>query len=88
MVSPPCVCACALSCGAPRRDQREGVTVTVTCGCVSHAPPRSTHLSAAVVALVTLETLLVFVGLLVLDESIALVKDGVTVAAFLSHLDK
>lgn len=58
--------------------------------CVSHTSdlPHSTHLSAAIVALVTLEALLVFVGLLVLNESIALMKDGVTVAAFLSHLDK
>lgn len=53
-----------------------------------HPTFRSTHLSAAVVALVTLETLLVLVGLLVLNESVALVKDGVAVAAFLPHLDK
>lgn len=53
-----------------------------------HPTFHPTHLSAAIVALVTLETLLVFVGLLVLNESVALVKDGVTVAAFLSHLDK
>lgn len=53
----------------------------------SHIPP-ATHLSAAVVTLITLETLLVFVGLLVLNESIPLVKDSIAVAAFLSHLDE
>lgn len=53
----------------------------------SHTP-LSTNLSAAIVALITLETLLVFVGLLVLNESIALMKDCITVAAFLSHLNE
>lgn len=46
------------------------------------------HLSAAVVTLVTLETLLIFVGLLVLNESIPLMKDSITVATFLSHFNK
>lgn len=50
--------------------------------------PLLTNLSAAIVTLITLETLLVFVGLLVLNESVPLMKDSVTVAAFLSHLDK
>lgn len=56
-------------------------------GYTSHIP-LSTNLSAAIVTLITLETLLIFVGLLVLNESIPLVKDSVTVAAFLSHLNK
>lgn len=88
MVSPLCVCACALSCGAPRHDQSEGFITVTAAAFYIHPTFHPTHLSAAIVALVTLETLLVFVGLLVLNESVALVKDGVTVAAFLSHLDK
>lgn len=47
-----------------------------------------THLSAAVVTLVTLETLLILVGLLVLDESVTLMKHGITVTAFLPGLNK
>lgn len=84
----PCVCALVHDHVALLDRTREGFTVN--CDYVLHTSyaPHSTHLSAAIVALVTLETLLVFVGLLVLNESIALVKDGVTVAAFLSHLDE
>lgn len=47
-----------------------------------------THLSAAVVTLIALETLLVLVGLLVLDERVSLVEHGITVAALLSRLDE
>lgn len=47
-----------------------------------------TFLSAAVVALLTLETLLILVSLLVLDESIALMKHSITVTAFLPRLNK
>lgn len=50
--------------------------------------PDGTYLSAAVVALVTLETFLILVGLLVLDESISLMKHGVAVTTLLSLLDK
>lgn len=46
------------------------------------------HLSAAVVTLVALETFLVLVSLLVLDQSVALVKHSVAVAAFLPRLNK
>lgn len=49
---------------------------------------RDTHLSAAVVTLVTLETLLILVGLLVLDESVTLMKHSITVTAFLPSLNK
>lgn len=47
-----------------------------------------THLSAAVVALFTLETFLILVSLLVLDESVSLMKHGITVTTFLSRLNK
>lgn len=47
-----------------------------------------TYLSAAVVALVAFETLLVLVGLLVLDERVSLMEHGVAVAALLSRLDE
>lgn len=47
-----------------------------------------THLSAAVVTLLTLEAFLVLVSLLVLDESVTLVKHSVAVTAFLSLLKK
>ncbi len=50
--------------------------------------PLDTHLSAAVVTLFTLETLLILVGLLVLDESVSLMKHSITVTTFLSLLDK
>lgn len=45
-------------------------------------------LPAAVVTHVTLETLLILVGLLVLDEGVALVEHGVTVATLLARLDE
>ena len=45
-------------------------------------------LPTAVVAHVALEALLVLVGLLVLDEGIALVEHGVAVATLLARLDK
>lgn len=48
----------------------------------------ATHLSAAIVTLIALETLLVFVGLLVLNESVPLMKDSIAVATFLSHLNE
>lgn len=48
----------------------------------------NTNLSAAVVTLVTFETLLILVSLLVLNESIALMKHSIAVTTFLSRLDK
>lgn len=45
-------------------------------------------LPAAVVTHVTLEALLVLVRLLVLDEGVALVEHGVTVAALLARFDE
>ena len=45
-------------------------------------------LPTAVVAHVTLEALLVLVGLLVLDEGVALVEEGIAVATLLARLDK
>lgn len=50
--------------------------------------PHDTYLSAAIVTLLTLETLLILVGLLVLDESISLMKHGITVTTFLSFFKK
>lgn len=47
-----------------------------------------THLSAAVVTLITLETLLILVSLLVLDESISLMEHSITITAFLPRLNK
>lgn len=47
-----------------------------------------TNLSAAVVTHVTFEPLLILVGLLVLDQSVALVENGIAVAALLSSLNK
>lgn len=47
-----------------------------------------TNLAAAVVTQVTLEPLLVLVGFLVLDESVALVEDSVAVSTLLSRLDE
>lgn len=47
-----------------------------------------THLSAAVVTLIALKTLLVLVGLLVLDERVPLVEHCIAVAALLSRLDE
>lgn len=92
MASPLCVCACALSCAAPGHDQKKKNDLLINTVWIwwihtSHIP-LLTNLSAAIVTLITLETLLVFVGLLVLNESIALMKDSITVAAFLSHLNK
>lgn len=45
-------------------------------------------MSAAVVTLVTLEAFLILVGLLVLDESIALVEHSITVTAFPALLNE
>lgn len=45
-------------------------------------------LSAAIVTLVTLETLLILVSLLVLNESIALMKHSIAVTTFLPRLNK
>lgn len=45
-------------------------------------------LSTAVVTLITLETFLILVGLLVLDECVPLMKHSVTVTTFLSCLNK
>lgn len=45
------------------------------------------HLSAGIITLVTLEALLVLVGLLMLDEGIPLVEHGVTVATLLALLN-
>lgn len=47
-----------------------------------------THLSAAVVTLITLEPLLILVSLLMLDEGVPLVEHGIAVAAFLSCLNE
>lgn len=47
-----------------------------------------THLSAAVVTLITLETLLILVSLLVLDESVSLMEHSIAVTAFLPRLNK
>lgn len=47
-----------------------------------------TDLAAAVVTHVTFEPLLVLVGLLMLDQGVALVEHGVAVTALLSCLDK
>lgn len=88
MASPRCVCACALSCGAPRHNQIKGFIAKYECVLYTSQIPLLTNLSAAIVTLITLETLLVFVGLLVLNESIPLMKDSITVATFLSHLNK
>lgn len=82
------MCACALSCGAPRRDQIKGFIAKYEYVLYTSHIPLSTNLSAAIVTLIALETLLVFVGLLVLNESVPLMKDSITVTAFLSHLNK
>lgn len=50
--------------------------------------PSKTNLSAAVVTLFTLETLLIPVSLLMLNESITLMENSITVAAFLSRLNE
>lgn len=50
--------------------------------------PLDTHLSAAVVTLFTFETFLILVGLLVLDESVSLMKHSITVTTFLSLFKK
>ena len=59
--------------------------LSCVCAAVHHHVPL---LSTAVVTHVTLEALLVLVGLLVLDEGVALVEEGVTVATLLARLDK
>lgn len=45
------------------------------------------HLSAGIITLVTLEALLVLVGLLMLDEGIPLMEHSVTVATLLALLN-
>lgn len=49
---------------------------------------QGTHLAAAVVAHVTFEPLLVLMGLLVLDQGVALMENGVAVTTLLSGLDE
>lgn len=51
-------------------------------------PTPHTNLSAAVVTLVALETFLILVCLLMLDESVALMKHCITVTTFLPCLNK
>lgn len=50
-------------------------------------PVPPAYLSARIIALVTLEALLILVRLLMLYKGIPLMKDGVTVAALLALFD-
>lgn len=50
-------------------------------------PEAPAYLSAGIITLVTLEALLVLVGLLMLDEGIPLMEHSVTVATLLALLD-
>lgn len=48
----------------------------------------STDLATAVVTHVTFEPLLILMGLLMLDQSIALMEDGIAVTTLLASLNK
>lgn len=95
MVSPQYGCACALPCDAPVRKEKIKLnksdfhTLQLTNAYAEQLKPfhKLSDLTARIVTLVTLEAFLIFVGLLMLDESIALMEHRITVTTLSALLN-